>query len=474
MTKYRSSQTVKTLIYLVLLFAFAKFDSSAVDPNNPPKCPNMWACIPCGNPPAPGPAGGGGSGGKTGANSNDFSFSHGMPGGVGGPIDLTRGCAYEDVTDFSLPVKHGLSLEVRRLYSDKYMFMANKNGDTALGYSQSAPANANESVNSNWHLYLWESRVLRIPAPSTSAQYDPNMLLYIDKNGNFIHFGYASTSTSPYYNDELKLLCPSDRNELNQYPPYFVSIYYPIGSDQFPNGNNMKNEYRQTTKDLTMYVIHFSMSSDTDITRLDNFGSSYLEYSNVKGFVLRNSNGEQLHYYGLGRENGSSSDSDCPVFSLNGGSITPAGLLHYVDANWRNNHPDLQSVSSDNIDDYLKVEWTLGQNPNNGKYLPVINKVYAPPSDGRRLLFNHPGGGYGVPPYSYIDGVILYNGPDETNGYQPANYSYLDDPSNPSNGKLHRVSYGSNLLSGVQYDYGHLNGAYDSTNQCVDAPVGLF
>lgn len=81
----------------------------------------------------PGPDQSGGGSGPGGHEDESEKTCPPPTAATGDPIEATKGMVIRRETDFSIPVKYGLSLNVARIYSSKYFTFGNNNGLTMFG-----------------------------------------------------------------------------------------------------------------------------------------------------------------------------------------------------------------------------------------------------------------------------------------------------------------------------------------------------
>ena len=327
----------------------------------------------------------------------------GLGGGIGNPIIASKSSSYEDVTDLSIPVKHGLSLEVRRLHSNLYGYSLNQNGLMALGYS--------DDSLTNWHLYTYDAHVRR--AIGDESLTTGSLLFFIDEVGTQYHFGYAEETTQ---RDDLHK--PYDASWTNEW----ASVYRPIGDDRVVSP--LDNNTRQTSRDIELIITHS-----------DEPESAEERFTLRTGFVLRYPSGDQYHF-------------------------NAKGELIFIDANYHNN---VKYGTAGHVDDYLEIEYSTYYHHLTDEQFDTITRVKAPPSDGRTLEFHHPsrpGGGE----YAEVDYVYLkYDSTNypSTSTSDMVHYDYV--ASGAHTGRLYRARVGTQNYIGMQYEYGiaELNGGGD-------------
>jgi YD repeat-containing protein len=159
-------------------------------------CPNRDA-VPGPYPEGPscpdeGGGGGGGGGGGTGGGggSNCDSESAGGSGsgggaGVGDPIMLDKGFVIRRENDFSLSVKHGLTLDLKRIYS------STPNAADGFGISQSNSA-GDGMFGLNWYC-PYEQHLEGLEYIDEWGYYEG--VAFIDERGGMRHFDYVNTNT---------------------------------------------------------------------------------------------------------------------------------------------------------------------------------------------------------------------------------------------------------------------------------------
>ena len=415
---------------------------------------------------------------------------------AGDPMEVNKGYYYDHVSDFSVSVKHGFTLSVDRYYSTSDYSHTDKSSDNHLGFEDGC----------NWYLGLGESKIEQClwfersiyedgdllytpPHPDcyqsgvtgSQAQICDNksyvleyhVLRLVEPNGNLVHCRYVQDSLvefDPSNFEHYSLLTPAQHAAgylTNQ--NLWVCEFRPMQSGDsrdyaFSSSGSTINTKkfgmatRQTSADLTIYVLfeysgqtvpaqtHFSspncdLECYPQLPGCSNYTSCYFpdemtsptDYEpNLtamgcpKGYILRYKDGRQYHY-------------QVQYVSIPPAAPDQTGRLVLFDKNYRNNTFD----STNHVDDYLEYTWQI-QNTNKRLY-----EVKAPPSDGRKLVFNLAATIPVVTSVDFMDGsqthrVVIY-------GYGPD----TDD----SMGRLHKVFYPKSGVYGYQYDYGRFNGA---------------
>lgn len=241
-----------------------------------------------------------------------------------------------------------------------------------------------------------------------------------------------------------RLYPPDDDSGLYWGSEHFAARYYPAGDPR----TAVTDVARDTDQDIALYIIYKSSvtSAPSSSERFDD--------EIILGFVIRNSDGMQINFdhYEEGED------------------ALRWGIPPFIDANWRNN---VENTDSGHIDDYLEIVYGDYKRPRylsneclGGAMVKGIEKILAPPSDGRALIMNHAecmsGEEFFIESFSYHDGTSV-SPPLVTYEYVPWGGSM----GIQSFGKLKRVFRGNDgLLTGsdeddadlgVEYEYGVLD-----------------
>ena len=266
------------------------------------------------------------------------------------------------------------------------------------------------------------------------------MCIWSRPNSNWVQMGYAESFTT--VGDSSKVYAPDSAYWGSS---VWVSKAYPFGDSRAAHGSSIE---RQTKDDIVLYVLHDSGpgESPTDET----ITAWRTESQHIVGYTLRNENGIQYHY-------------------------DQYGNLRYVDKNWRNN---VAPGTAGHVDDYIEVTWLPStRSLADDESVRAIDRVIAPPSDGRYLVFHHPlveqeGTLYTcshVTSISMSTGLTTYSGLVQYEYIDEANTEYLYESEIMSKGALWRVKSGTDATRGLQYDYGNLTTS-TASNEFIHAP----
>lgn len=349
------------------------------------------------------------------------------------PIDVGSGAYFDNITDFAIPVKHGLSLRVGRTYSSQgFSNDQNTAGNVMLGFS----------TTGNWHMDTYESRIQQLiwnergTKPSGGIRYEDHVLGYVTEQGDNIYFDLETNSTVKIADaTQIKRLFPPTETSLPG--SVWVSRFTPVKAGFAPN-NAPEAEIpaRQTTEDIEIYILHTYSTANT-IPAGQSPATTYdpnLTTMGIDYYVARHMDGRQFIY-------------------------DASGKLLFLDANWRNNVPQ---GDSGHVDDYLTLSWgSSGGYGATDRIYAVSEGTIASPSSttGRRLLFH-----YNI--NNVVDYVDFQAGNSTVNNI--VNYDY------DGNGKLYRVIPNDDTNYGAQYNYGVIAVTGDNTLSSITAPPSGF